>query len=279
VSLSLRDELRVVIYRDQIQLVRIGRQLTLRGRQSRILEKKIFPFAIAEGAYSDAAIQALESALSGLEKKPAFASVILSNHFMNYAMVELNQSLNSEAEEQAYAKHCFVQLFGTGAESWEIRLNRDDSGARKLASALDAAFLQNLRAAFARAGINLKSIQPCLMAAFNNSHSELQNQDAWFVLFENASLCVGLVKQGSLGSIRTMSVDKDWLEKLTEILDRESYLSDCDIASDKILLWAPEYVKTDMPKTARWKIQKVKPEIRASFAPDFDERFALALCN
>jgi hypothetical protein len=279
VSLSLRDELRVVIYRDQIQIVRIGRQLTLRGIQSRILEKKSFPISIADGTNPDAAIQALESALSGLEKKPAFASVILSNHFMNYAMVELNQSLNGEDEEQAYAKHCFVQLYGAGAESWEIRLNRDDSGTRQLASALDAAFLQNLRAAFARAGIKLKSVQPCLMAAFNNSLSELQNQNAWFVLFENESLCVGLVKQGSLNSVRTLNVDHNWLEKLTEILDRESYLSDCDIVSDKIFLWAPEFVKTDMPQSARWKIQKVKPEIRASFAPDFEERFALALCN
>jgi len=275
----LRNELRVVIYRDQIQFVRIGRQLTLRGNQSRILEKKSFPISIADGTNPDAAIQVLESALSGLQNKPAFASVILSNHFMNYAMVELNQSLNGEAEEQAYAKHCFIQLFGTDAESWEIRLNRDDSGARQLASALDSGFLQNLRATFMRACIKLKSVQPCLMAAFNNSHSELQNQDAWFVLFENESLCVGQVKQGSLGSIRTMNVDKDWLERLTEILDRESYLSDCDIASDKIFLWAPEYVKTEMPINSRWKIRKVKPEIRASFAPDFDERFALALCN
>jgi len=275
----LRDELRVVIYRDHIQVVRVGRQFTLHGRQSRVLEKKTYPFAATEGAYPDASLHALESALSGLPGKPAFASVILSNHFMNYAMVELNQSLNSEAEELAYAKHCFTQLYGVAAESWEIRLNRDQSGTRQLASALDAGFLQNLRAAFARAGIRLKSVQPCLMAAFNNSHSDLQNQDAWFVLFENESLCIGLVKQGSLTSIRTMAVDRDWLEKLNEFLDRESYMSDIDSATDKIFLWAPEFVTTATPEGARWKIRKVKPEIRASFAPEFDERFALALCN
>ena len=277
--LSLRDELRVVIYRDHIQVVRIGRQLTLRCRQSRVLDKKMYPFVAADGSHAEAVIKSLESALSGLPKKSAFANVILSNHFMNYAMVELNQSLNSEAEELAYAKHCFAQLYGVAAESWEIRLNRDHSGTRQLASALDAGFLQNVRAAFARAGIRLKSVQPCLMAAFNNSHSELQNQDAWFVLFENESLCIGLVRQGSLSSIRMMNVDQDWTEKLNEFLDRESYLSDIDVATDKIFLWAPEYVKTEMPKSARWKIQKVKPEIRASFAPEFEERFALALCN
>jgi hypothetical protein len=204
--------------------------------------------------------------------------VILSNHFMNYAMVELNQSLNGEAEEQAYAKHCFTQLYGSGAESWEIRLS-GNPGSRQLASALDALFLQNLRAVFARAGIKLRSVQPHLMAAYNNSHSDLQNQDAWFVLVEDDYLCIGMVRQGSLSGVRTMNVSADWVLKLNEILERESYLSEVDIASDKVFLWAPEYMKADLPTSPRWKIQKLKPEIRPAFAPDFDERFALALCN
>jgi hypothetical protein len=274
----LRDELRVVMYRDRIQLVRVGRKLTLRGRQSRILEKTNYPFLAVDGSNADGALRALESALSALASKPAFASVILSNHFMNYAMVELNHSLNGEVEELAYAKHCFTQLYGAGAESWEIRLS-GNSGPRQLASALDAMFLQNLRAVFARAGIRLGSVQPYLMAAFNNSLSELQNQDAWFVLVEDDYLCIGMVRQGSLGGVRTMNVSGDWTVKLNEILERESYLSDVEIVSDKVFLWAPEYMKADLPKSDRWKIQKVKPEIRPAFAPDFDERFALALCN
>ncbi len=277
-SLSLRDELRVVVYRDRIQLVRVGRQLTLRGRKSGILEKTNHPYLSVDGSNADGAIKALESSLSALASKPAFASVILSNHFMNYAMVELNQTLNGEVEELAYAKHCFTQLYGSGAESWEIRLS-GNPGTRQLASALDAMFLQNLRAVFARAGIRLESVQPCLMAAYNNSHSELQHQDAWFVLVEDDNLCIGTVRQGGLGGIRSMKVSDDWILKLNEILERESYLSDADIASDKVFLWAPTCLMADLPKSTRWKVQKVKPEIRPAFAPDFDERFALALCN
>ena len=93
-------------------------------------------------------------------------------------MVELNQTLNGEAEELAYAKHCFIQLYGSSATDWEFRLNHDHAGDQQLASAANALFLQNIRAAFARANVKLESIQPYLMAAYNNCHSDLQNQDA-----------------------------------------------------------------------------------------------------
>ena len=278
-SLSLRDELRVVIYRDQIQIVRIGRELTLRGTSRRVIEKKNYLCSSGEESFWDDAIKSLETALSELPVKPAYARVILSNHFMSYAMVELNQALNGEAEELAYAKHRFGQLYGPNAASWEIRLSQDFAGASQLASAVDISFLQNLRATFAKADIKLKSVQPYLMAAYNNCLPDLEDQDAWFVLFEHGNLCIGQVQQGHWNSIRTFNVGKDWFEKLNEILDREAYLSETDISSDKIFLWAPEYIKTDLPKSARWKVNKLKPLIPAGFAHDFDEQYAIAMCG
>ena len=278
-SLSLRDELRVVMYRDQIQVLRIGRKLTLKGKVFNIVEKKVYPLAAEGQTGQEEALKTLETALSALPAKPAFATVILSSHYMNYAMVVLNQSLSNEAEELAYAKHCFVQLYGPVAEGWEFRLNHDHAGEQQIASAVDAQFLQNIRAVFARLNMKLRSVQPSLMAAYNNCHSELHDQDVWFVQYEYGRLCVGLVRQGHWFSIRTFNVADDWFENLNEILDREACLSELDVSSDKIFLWAPEYVKTEMPQSARWKIRRLKPVIRASFATDFEERFAIAMCG
>ena len=277
--LSLREELRVVISRERVQAVRIGRDLTLRGKSYRVIEKKSYPCSSGEESFWDDAIKALATALSELPVKPAFARVILSNHFMSYAMVELNQSLNGEAEELAYAKHCFTQLYGPNAESWEIRLNRDFETGSQLASAVDRSFLDSLRATFAKEDIRLKSVQPYLMAAYNNCLPDLQDQEAWFVLFEHGNLCIGQVQQGHWNSVRTFNVGKDWFGKLNEILDREAYLSETDISSDKIFLWAPEYIKMELPKSARWKVNKLKPLIPAGFAHDFDEQYAIAMCG
>jgi len=279
VSLSLRDELRVVINREQIQVLLLGRKLTLKGKQSRIIAKKSYSYASGAESFWDDALKVLETALSELSSKPAFAKVVLSNHFMSYAMVELSQSLNGEEEELAYAKHCFSQLYGSVAATWDLRMSQDFAGTRQLVSAVDAQFLQNLRATFARANVKLQSVQPYLMAAYNNCQSHLQNLEAWFVLYEHGHLCMGQVSQGHWGSIRTFNVGNDWIEKLNEILDRETYLSELDFSSDKIFLWAPEYLKYEFPKNARWKIHKLAPEIPAGFAKEYDEQFAIAMCG
>ncbi len=278
-SLSLRDELRVMLCRDQVQLVRIGRELTLQGRLYRVLDKKIFPCAADSDSLWGNAAKTLEAALAELQKKPAFARVILSNHFVRYAMVPWSESLSNDAEEAAYAKHCFSQLYGADAESWELRLNQDIAGAPQLASAVDGQLLQSLRAIFARANVKLKSVQPHLMSAYNNCHTHLQTQDAWFVLFEQGNLCLGMVRQGHWGSVRTLKVGGDWLARLHEILDREVYLSELDTASDEVFLWAPEHLVADLPKSERWKIHQMQPVIRNSFAPEYEERFAVAMCG
>jgi hypothetical protein len=279
VSLSLRDELRVVLSRDEVQLVRIGRKLTLRGKMCCVLEKKSIPCMVGADLSWENVIQVLETTISELPTKPAVAQVIISNHFMRYAMVPLSQSLSNEAEEIAYANHCFNQLYGVSAESWEIKLNQGSVDTPQLASAVDGKFLGALRALFARANVKLNSVQPQLMTAYNNCYVHLKSKDVWFVLFEQGSLCLGRVQQGRWSSVRTLKVGEDWLDSLPEILDREAYLSESNTSSDEIYLWAPEYWKVALPASIRWKIHKLQPVIRPSFAAEYNERFALAMCG
>lgn len=278
-SLSLRDELRVVLCRDQMQLVRIGRELTLQGRQDQVLDKKIYPYEADVVPPLDNVVRVLEMALSELPKKPAHAQVILSNHFVRYTMVPWSDKLSNETEELAYAKHCFNQLYGTTAQPWELRLHQDFAGSPQLASAVDGQLLQALRAVFVRAKVKLKSVQPQLMTAYNNCQEQLRNQNAWFVLFDQGNLCLGLVQQGHWNSVRTLKVGSDWLTRLPEILDREAYLSELDTTSDQIFLWAPEQSAAVLPQSTQWKISMLAPVIRPSFLHEYDERFAMALCG
>ena len=144
---------------------------------------------------------------------------------------------------------------------------------------MDAQLLQALRAVFVRAKVKLKSVQPQLMTAYNNCQARLQNEDAWFVLFEHGSLCLGRVQQGHWNSVRTLKVGSDWLARLPEILDREAYLSELNASSDQIFLWAPEHSSAALPQSTRWKISMVAPVIPSGFLPEYDERFAAALCG
>ncbi len=276
-SLSLREELRIVLRPNQVQVVRIGRELSLRGITQHVLDKKIYPCAADSNLPWNNAVKALQSALTTLPIKPATAQVVLSNQFTRYAMIPASQTLSNEAEETAYAKHIFSQLYGTSAESWEIRLHQGTAGAAQLASAIDGQLLHELRALFTAENIKLKSVRPQLMAAYNNCRVQIQQQDAWFVVAEQESLCLGLLQQGQWRSVRALKVGSDWLEKLPDLLDREVFLSEVEASSDEIYLWAPEHWRTALPKTPKWNIHKLQPAIRADFAPSYEERFATAM--
>ncbi len=270
-SLSLGKALRVGLCLDHLQLLQMTRELSLSGISSRVLEKKLIPCLGA--TQSGSALQTLEAALSALPEKPGSASVILSNQFLRYAVIPWSDSLSGEAEQQVYAKHYFGQLYGVPAETWELRLFQEHPGAALFVSAIEKSLLQGLRELFAAHKVKLASVQPYLVAAYNHCHASLQHQQGWLVFFEAGSLCLGYVVDGHWRGIRSLKVGN--LDKLSEILDRESYLCEYDAPSAEVYVWAPEYRIETMNKSVRWKIHRL--EMQAG--PDYEARFAMALCG
>jgi hypothetical protein len=77
--------------------------------------------------------------------------------------------------------------------------------------------------------------------------------------------------------VRTLRAGSDWRDTLPLTLEREAYLTDRDVTTDEIFLWAPELEKPAVPEGAKWKIHALQPVIRPDFMPAYDRRFALAL--
>lgn len=276
-SLLSGEELNIVLYPDHIQMVRIGREFSLRGTARRVLAKR--SVACDEGA-ADApwsgTLQALDTALHGQHAKGTAATVILSNRFMHYALVPWSAALSDEAEEMAFTRHCFKEMYGEVAERWELRLNSEKPGEARLASAVDKTFLELLRALFERCGVRLASIQPHLMTVFNNCRASLAERNAWFVMVEEGNLCLARLYQERWVSVRTMRVSGDWGESLSAILERETYLADCAAASE-VLIWAPELENTSIPASGRWMVRNLNPVVRAGYVPEYDRQFATAM--
>lgn len=281
-----RDELRIVLTPDQVLLTRIGRSLTWRGLTRTVLEKEAVPCmdeatrkgdAPVTAAPWEAAVKTLESALSRNAGRKAFATVILSNHFMRYALLPWSDVPNGEAEEMAYARHAFRQAYGDAAETWELRLSHGGFGMPQLASAVDQRLTAALRDLSGRAGIELESVQPHLMTAYNTCHAILRERSAWFVLAEPGNLCIALLCRGRLESLRTMRLEGDSRLALPMILERESLLAESAAPVDEVFLWAPWLADAQIPSGKRWKFWKLRPLLRNGLAQESDPRFAVAL--
>ena len=278
-SLLSRDELRVVVSRDQIQMVRMTSDLTPTGWAFSLVDKKNITFESDPEAPWSNAMNQLDVAIATVEKKPETTSVVVANHFFRYAIVKGDSSLKSEVEQVAFVKHRFGQLYGESANTWEVRLDQEYPGAPFIASALERGLLENIREIFASAKIKLNSVQPSLMKAYNMAQVVTDDKSAWFVLYEQGNLAIAWLENGRIKTLRSVKVGEDWLEKLTEIIERETFLSELDASTKEIYLMSFEEKQKTLPKNPEWKIYKINPEIPSGLSKHFEDRFALAMCD
>jgi len=139
--------------------------------------------------------------------------VVLSNHFVRYALVPWSRSLSDPAEEEAYVRHHFVRIHGERAKAWALRWSEDSADAPRLASAVDATLLDEIKASFPPGGkARLVSIQPALMAAANHARRALPDSGAWLVVAETDRACVALYGHGGWRAVQ--NAKGPWLPTL-----------------------------------------------------------------
>ena len=253
-------ELRVVVCPDQLALWPVQRTLGLRGLRRTLAEPHIVSCDNASGtAPWRAALQALETALPGHANGKLAATVILSNHFLRYALVPWRAELADAEEDLTFARHCFAKVYGKSAQQWELRLSQEAPEMPRLASAVDTELLDGLRAVFDGAGIPLRSIQPHLMAAFNGFRGRRQQPSAWFALLEPGNLCLALQQQGRWSRVRSLRIDRAWRVELPLILEREAVLADDPAVPHEVYVWSAESGDTALPEIDPWQFHALGP--------------------
>jgi hypothetical protein len=143
-----------------------------------------------------------QGALEELRRKVAAlrgrvdVSVVLSNHFVRYAVLPEQDGAATPEEELALARFQFAKIHGERSKGWEVRVSE------QLACAIDAALLEGLKACFPRAGkARLVSVQPHLMAAFNRSRRSIPREGAWLLLAEPERTCLARVAPRGWASV------------------------------------------------------------------------------
>jgi hypothetical protein len=160
----------------------------------------------------DGALAALKSCDTRLR-----ATVVLSNHFVRYAIVPWTTGLDTAAEEEAYVRHYFARVHGERAKSWVLRWTRN--GDTRLASAIDQGLLEALKLALPR----LVSMQPYLMAAINGCSDFIPKTGAWLALVEDERACIALHAGGRWRAVQ--NARGAWLD----LLERERHRAESDV--------------------------------------------------
>lgn len=277
-SLLSRDQIRIVLCPHQVGLVRLAR-----GWSSRVTGKCVVTADAATPGEAPwrAPLAALDRALPEFSSRKADVAVVLSNHFARYTLVAHTDQISTADEEQALVRHSFARIHGTATDRWAMRLSRTVGGnGPQLATAVDQDLLDSLRALFPSASLRLRSIQPCLTAAFNQWRRRFKNS-AWFAVVEPGRLCLAGFQNDQWHSVNSIKIGDDWFRDLVIHLERGRLLSAIDAADTAarvpVFVFAPGCPEPMPAQAEQHSLELLRPSPASGDAETADAPYAMAL--
>lgn len=245
-SLLSRDRIFIGLAPERLTALRVA------GRfRPRIEERHDLPLRAANGAQWDTLITALEDLLD----QPAWAArdltAILSSHYVHYAVIPGSRDLDAAAQNDL-AHLIFRNTFGELSSEWTLRVS-PSNGMPTLASGVPQTLLKTLHDACDGRG-RLRSIQPALMAVFNDMRSRIEASTGTLALIEPGRISLGAFENGQWQSIVSRAGNSSHLPRL---LEEESELHGRRPGG---MLWLCDLTGEALPPPdSLWRIERIRP--------------------
>lgn len=191
-------------------------------------------------------MERLDQALKDWEPLTGDLRVTLSNRFVRYLLVPAHPDLKRKEELTEYARHLFVERFGSEAESWTIRYSPDGRDGRLFACAIESGLMAELVRVAGAHRLALEVVEPALVKAFNASRSRMGEGSCWFVVVERDVAGIGLIQDGAWRGVTTRRLEQPVEENLARLLATEQQVSGVESPVEKALV-ARYCFKHDFP--------------------------------
>ncbi len=233
------------LWRDELGVWLAPRELTIKH-----MRRGLRPVCIAstarelEGNGSDwrAALAALDAAVGGAEWRGAGARVVVSNVWARYGVVPWSDHLANEAERAAHARICLAETYGDLGAEWRVCLSEASPGESRVACALPEGLVTGLRVMLESHRIRLLSIQPSLIAAYNQWRQRLPEHTGWFVSIETGSLAAARLTPGGWDRVYAARIGDDWARELLR-LKTFARMASQDAGNGRVFVDAPAHLR------------------------------------
>jgi hypothetical protein len=176
-----------------------------------------------------AAVTALAQLL--VNQGGADVDIVLSNHFVQYAVLPPSSGLNSDAERLALARIVFTRQYGSLSQDWEIRV----TPAGKQEPSLACALPKSLLAAVAKtvtAPLRLRSVRPILMNVFNATRRTFNKDESCLIIAESGRLTLGWMRDGQWRKVASRATAPDDADALATLFRQGALLEDSGNGAD-----------------------------------------------
>lgn len=150
------------------------------------------------------------------------AQVVVSDHFLRYALVPWNDSLVADTERLAFARLALSEIYGSMAEGWAVTLDQQPAGQASFACAIDRDLLQALREVTAGRGLRLTAVSAALAQRITRHRAALRDQVFCLASLEPARLTLAFRNESGWLAVRSRRVNGNPLEALSGVLRQEA---------------------------------------------------------
>jgi hypothetical protein len=168
-----------------------------------------------------ASIDALDTVLLEAASS-ASVHVIVSDHFLRYALVPWNENLVDEAERLAFARLALQETFGSISADWSLALDQQPAGQGSFVCAMDRELLQALRDTVGRRRMRLKSVRAALADRVNRHRRELKEQVFCLASLEPARVTLAFHGEDGWIAVRARRTNGGLEDSLGSVLRQEA---------------------------------------------------------
>jgi hypothetical protein len=184
-------------------------------------------------------------------KKGHQVGIVLADSFVKYMLLPWNEALKKDEQWLALARHRLATVYGAQAAEWEVKLTATAPQGARLACAIERKLVEALAAKSVAAQADLVSVQPFLVAAFNQVRERAGAGSCWLVVEEPGRLTLAYLQRGAWIAVRSRRVDANWRLVLPEIIERESACLALSETCTRVIVCAQEAFDTGMHEAFR----------------------------
>ncbi len=202
----------------------------------------------------------LDDSLSQLKPaKNTLVTVVLSSDFVRYLILPVQQIAMNFAEKTAYVQAAYREIYGVAADGWHIKCHDGAPHQSTLAVATDSQLIEALNQLMAKHQLNLHSVQPYLMTAFNGLMPQLAQKNGYLAVLENTKLLLIQLQNGACQQLRTIACHDDWQLDLQQAIQREAVLN--EHGENRVLVYAPAHKNTALKSMQGFAVEKIGEKI------------------
>jgi hypothetical protein len=184
-------------------------------------------------------------------RKEQQVSIVLADSFVKYMLLPWNAALKTADQWLALARHRLATVYGAQAAEWEVKLTATAPQGAKLACAIERKLIAAIAERCVAARVDLVSVQPFLVAGFNQIRDLAGAGACWLVVEEPGRLTLAYLQKGAWLAVRSRRVDSQWRLVLPEIIERESACLALSEACTRVIVCAQDTFDAGMHEAFR----------------------------